>query len=291
MKNCSIVLLLTVLTTVFSIIVGKLLPEWNLRDKSSPADYDVYQFSPSTSSELTWYQRSGIIHSTGRLFVSHVALFNPNYFSFYPPTMDGCTDYTHTSASSNSTWNCDYATNGGFFTFDTTVANRCIGNLVSDEKVWQTGGNSNANLGITVANEVVLGYLDDSSYSKLQFKELMSGVGWLVRNGVSYVDKATDVNVDSSFVTEKAPRTSVGIFSNGTMLLFEVDGEEDINYGPDLFEMAELLVDLGVESAINIDGGGSSVSVFQGQVISRPTCNDTPEVCERSVQSITCVRK
>ena len=62
-------------------------------------------------------------------------------------------------------------------------------------------------------------------------------------------------------------------------------------YGPDLFELAELLVSLGVEGAINIDGGGSSVSVFNGTVVDSPTCNDTPEVCEREVASITCVRK
>ena len=41
----------------------------------------------------------------------------------------------------------------------------------------------------------------------------------------------------------------------------------------------------------NLDGGGSSVSVYNGQVISRPTCKDTPFVCERAVTSITCVNQ
>ena len=71
--------------------------------------------------------------------------------------------------------------------------------------------------------------------------------------------------------------------------ILEVDGEEDIEYGPDLFEFAELLVGLGVTSAVNIDGGGSSVSVYKGEVVSVPTCDDTPTVCEREVQSIACV--
>jgi N-acetylglucosamine-1-phosphodiester alpha-N-acetylglucosaminidase len=97
--------------------------------------------------------------------------------------------------------------------------------------------------------------------------------------------------VNSNFVVEKAPRTAVGLFGNGTMVLFEVDGEEDIDAGPDLFEMAELLVDLGVVSAVNIDGGGSSVSVHDGTVVSLPTCDDTPTICEREVQSIACVRR
>ena len=90
---------------------------------------------------------------------------------------------------------------------------------------------------------------------------------------------------------EKAPRTAVGVFSNGTMILLEVDGIEDLDIGPDLYEMAELLVSMGVDSAVNIDGGGSSVSVYDGQVVSEPHCKDTTLVCERSVASIACVKK
>jgi N-acetylglucosamine-1-phosphodiester alpha-N-acetylglucosaminidase len=44
-------------------------------------------------------------------------------------------------------------------------------------------------------------------------------------------------------------------------------------------------------TAINIDGGGSSTAVYNGEVIDYPTCNDTPTKCQRSVVTITCVRK
>ena len=81
------------------------------------------------------------------------------------------------------------------------------------------------------------------------------------------------------------------MFTNGTMILVEVDGIEDLNIGPDLYEMAELLLSLGVHSAVNIDGGGSSVSVENGELVSEPHCTDTVAVCERAVASIACVRK
>eukprot|EP01034_Spumella_vulgaris_P028982 gene28982-35947_t len=114
------------------------------------------------------------------------------------------------------------------------------------------------------------------------FSRLITGYGWLVRRGQSNVNASQDLTYEpNGFTLEKAPRDGVGVFQNGTMLLLEVDGEEDINYGPDLFEMAELLVDLGVDSAVNIDGGGSSVSVSKGKVIDLPTCNDTPEILDR----------
>ena len=40
----------------------------------------------------------------------------------------------------------------------------------------------------------------------------------------------------------------------------------------------------------NLDGGGSSTSVYHGSVIDQPTCIDTSVICERSVSSITCIK-
>ena len=47
--------------------------------------------------------------------------------------------------------------------------------------------------------------------------------------------------LDHDFVTEKAPRTALG-WRRGSLALLEVDGVEDLNLGPDLFEFAELAV-------------------------------------------------
>ena len=66
---------------------------------------------------------------------------------------------------------------------------------------------------------------------------------------------------------------------------------QDIHAGADLYEFADLFVQVGALTAVNLDGGGSSVSVLNGEVISRPTCVDTSKVCERDVTSITCVRQ
>lgn len=131
----------------------------------------------------------------------------------------------------------------------------------------------------------------DLTNSSLQFTQLLSGSGWLVRNGVSYIAKSAVIEgLDSNFVTEKAPRTCIGNFPNGTLAIFEVDGEEDIKTGVGLAEFAEILVILGVSNAINLDGGGSSTVYYNGTVIDLPTCNDTPIICEREVTTITCVK-
>lgn len=79
---------------------------------------------------------------------------------------------------------------------------------------------------------------------------------------------------------------------NGSIVLTVVNGVEADLEGLDLWEFAEVLIDeVGVWHAINLDGGGSSDAVLNGQVWNRPTCEDTEfPVCERPVTSITCIR-
>lgn len=275
------------------------------------ADYDVAQFPPAAKdNQLAWKHVTGNYSSTGRPYSAYFAVFHPSYFSFYPSSPSGCVSLVKTSESSHQPWaDCAFATNGGFF--DTNAANLekdngtlCIGNLVSSDANGKllysqiptsNSGTSRANFGISLTSgQIVTGFLDAAMLAeppKFRFTQLLTGWGWVVRNGKSNVAASQDFTSTSGFVTEKAPRTAVGVMPDGLMCLLEIDGEEDILYGPDLNEQAELLVALGVHSAVNIDGGGSSVAVADGQVVDVPTCKDTPEVCERAVASFACVRK
>lgn len=283
---------LVFLNYVFSLEIPTLS---NLK-KSISIEYDVFPFKDANH-ELYFWNVSGTYNSTGRPYLAHYSVFPSSRFSFYPPIKQGCVELIKTSESSSKIYDCEYATNGAFFTWNISeTGSLCIGNLISDNKVWQLptdgSGTNRANFGIDKSGNIYTGFLDYNTISSGIFSQLITGWGWLVRNGMSYVNSSQDLTFSpGGFTLEKAPRTAVGIFKNGSMALLEIDGEEDIYAGPDLFEMAELFVSFGIESAINIDGGGSSVSVNKGNVISTPTCNDTPEVCERAVASIACVRK
>lgn len=260
-------------------------------------DFDT--FAPATAGDFSKFTMTGNYSSTGRPYSAFAAVFPPERFAFYPSVPSGCLELVKPSYSSNETYSCEYATNGAFFTWDiTTTGSLCLGNLVSDGKIYQLptdgSGTKRANFGIGADGSIITGFLDQNTVDSTSFTQLITGYGWLVRNGVDNVRQSQDLSGfddPSSFVNEKAPRTAVGVFKNGTMLLLEIDGEEDINAGPDLYEVAELFVSLGVESAVNIDGGGSSVSVYKGNIIDYPTCNDTPEYCERAVANIACVKK
>lgn len=263
---------------------------------TAPLDYDTFGFAPSKFNNLSWYQTTGYYNSTGQRYSAFVAVFSPTFFAFYPPKDSGCVELVKPSESSVH-FDCEYATNGGFFTWNMPESGSlCIGDLISDSFIWQApidgSGTGRANFGVTSLNTIVTGFIDANVIATAKFAQLITGWGWLVRNGQSYVSRSPDLSYEpGGFTYEKAPRTAVGYFRNGSMALVQVDGEEDILYGPDLFELADLLVSLGLEGAVNMDGGGSSVSVYDGEVVDEPTCNDTPEICEREVASFACVKK
>jgi hypothetical protein len=59
----------------------------------------------------------------------------------------------------------------------------------------------------------------------------------------------------------RAPRTAIGVTAGGDVLLVVVDGRADLPHsiGATLAELAQLMLNLGSVSAMNMDGGGSSV--------------------------------
>lgn len=81
------------------------------------------------------------------------------------------------------------------------------------------------------------------------------------------------------------PRTAIGICEDGHYVFVVSDGRTDESEGLSLYELAEFLQELGVETAYNLDGGGSSTMVYQGEVVNNPTTSGN-FLKERSVSDI-----
>ena len=84
------------------------------------------------------------------------------------------------------------------------------------------------------------------------------------------------------------PRTAIGIIEEGHYLFVVSDGRTDESNGLTLKQLADLMESLGAQTAYNLDGGGSSTMVFQGQVVNNPTTGGS-SIKERSVSDIVYV--
>ncbi len=74
----------------------------------------------------------------------------------------------------------------------------------------------------------------------------------------------------SSRIISANPRTAIGYYEPGHYCLVVVDGRGD-SAGISLPELSQLFSDLGCKAAYNLDGGNSSIMVWQNDVINNPS--------------------
>ena len=103
----------------------------------------------------------------------------------------------------------------------------------------------------------------------------------LVENGS--VSVTEDEEVGKAMASN--PRTAIGIINENHYVFVVADGRTSDNEGLSLYELAEFMESLGVQTAYNLDGGGSSTMYFNGQIINKPTTNGS-SIKERSVSDI-----
>ncbi|MDO4204362.1 MAG: phosphodiester glycosidase family protein [Selenomonadaceae bacterium] len=99
----------------------------------------------------------------------------------------------------------------------------------------------------------------------------------LVANGRVSVTK-TEEQFPADIAKGRAPRTAIGLKSDGTWLLAVVDGRQTNSIGMTLEELAELMVKYGAKTAVNLDGGGSSEMVVNNQIINSPSDGNERQV-------------
>lgn len=98
-----------------------------------------------------------------------------------------------------------------------------------------------------------------------------------------------DISVSENEEVGKAkasnPRTAIGILDNLHYVFIVSDGRTDESKGLSLYQLASFMQQLGVKTAYNLDGGGSSTMYFNGAVINNPTSSGR-SIKERSVSDI-----
>jgi exopolysaccharide biosynthesis protein len=96
----------------------------------------------------------------------------------------------------------------------------------------------------------------------------------LLENG-QIVDGIDDVEVDTNFgnhsIQGAQPRTAIGVIDANHLVFVVVDGRSPgYSAGLTMTGLAELMLELKATTAYNLDGGGSSTMVFDGDLVNNP---------------------
>lgn len=111
--------------------------------------------------------------------------------------------------------------------------------------------------------------------------KLITGVNNTAWTNVEYAVGGGDILikdgvVQSGLTAGLNPRSALGIKSDGTIVIYEVDGRSEDSKGLSLTGLANELLALGCVNAINLDGGGSSSIISKLPATTSSVLTNTP---------------
>jgi hypothetical protein len=121
--------------------------------------------------------------------------------------------------------------------------------------------------------------------------DLLQAGPLLVRDGRAVYERASDPEgfsaaahqFDSDITAERHPRAALAL-AGDRLLAVVCDGRSRADAGMTLEELAAMLVELGAERALNLDGGGSATLIAGGRMRNRPRAGfGVPEPGGRAV--------
>ncbi|WP_448629475.1 phosphodiester glycosidase family protein [Cellulomonas soli] len=163
-----------------------------------------------------------------------------------------------------------FAINGDYYGFRTT------GIVIRNGVVYRDEG---AREGLAFYTDGHVEVYDETATSAA---ELLDAGVWntlsfgpaLLRDGqvaAGIEDVEVDTNIGNHSIQGAQPRTAVGVIDDNHLLFVVVDGRSPgYSAGVTMTGLAQIMADLGATTAYNIDGGGSSTMVFDGQLVNDP---------------------
>ncbi len=174
-------------------------------------------------------------------------------------------------------YNAIVGVNADFYNMSTGTPS---GPLVMEGVKYHDSKNSNF-FGILKDGTPIIGGSAEWNANKDNIQEAVGASIWLVKDG------KIAVNATSNYYKDRASRTCVGITYDGRVVLMVLDGrQEPFSAGGSAIEIAQIMLDAGCVSAVNLDGGGSSTFAAKSEgaesvsVVNRPS-----DGYERSVSS------
>lgn len=190
------------------------------------------------------------------------------------------TDTTSDMAEEN---NAVLAINGDYY------GARQSGYVIRNGVVYRNQGSNGEDM--VISKDGSLSFVSESdtttdSLIQKQAWQVLSFGPVLVENG----EVAVTENDEVGMAMASNPRTAIGTVAKNHYLFVVSDGRTSESAGLSLYELANFMKSLGATNVYNLDGGGSSTMVFQGEVVNNPTTNGN-KISERAVSDILYIEK
>ena len=190
------------------------------------------------------------------------------------------TDTTSDMAEEN---NAVLAINGDYY------GARQSGYVIRNGVVYRNQGSNGEDM--VISKDGSLSFISESdtttdSLMQKQAWQVLSFGPVLVENGQIAVTENDEVGMAMA----SNPRTAIGTVAKNHYLFVVSDGRTSESAGLSLYELANFMKSLGATNVYNLDGGGSSTMVFQGEVVNNPTTNGN-KISERAVSDILYIGK
>ena len=190
------------------------------------------------------------------------------------------TDTTSDMAEEN---NAVLAINGDYY------GARQSGYVIRNGVVYRNQGSNGEDM--VISKDGTLSFISESdtttdSLIQKQAWQVLSFGPVLVENGQIAVTENDEVGMAMA----SNPRTAIGTVAKNHYLFVVSDGRTSESAGLSLYELANFMKSLGATNVYNLDGGGSSTMVFQGEVVNNPTTNGN-KISERAVSDILYIGK
>ena len=190
------------------------------------------------------------------------------------------TDTTSDMAEEN---NAVLAINGDYY------GARQSGYVIRNGVVYRNQGSNGEDM--VISKDGSLSFISESdtttdSLMQKQAWQVLSFGPVLVENGQVVVSENDEVGMAMA----SNPRTAIGTVAKNHYLFVVSDGRTSESAGLSLYELANFMKSLGATNVYNLDGGGSSTMVFQGEVVNNPTTNGN-KISERAVSDILYIGK
>ncbi len=258
-------------------------------DNSSGASYATQSRSDNStaanpSSSDTSYQDENIsvtlteyYEYNTKIYVADVKLSSAEYLKTAFADNTYGKNITETTSSMAESNNAILAVNGDYYGVQES------GYVIRNGVVYR--GTAKGSDVLCVYANGTMEVVSDSEYTA---DELVSkGVWQAFTFGPSLVENgsiAVGVNDEVGKAMASNPRTAIGMIDTNHFVFVVSDGRTSESNGLSLYEMAQFIQKLGVKTAYNLDGGGSSTMYFNGNVINNPTSGRS--IKEREVSDI-----